>query len=53
MIWLLLPVFIIMGMIGGQFEKGIRRFGIPGLASTVAGIKDIKDKKWRWKLSLL
>ena len=50
MIWLLLPVFIAMGMFGGQWCKGIRRFGIPGLATTVAGIKDIKDKKLRWKL---
>ena len=53
MIWLLLPVFIIMGMWGGQRIKGIRRFGIPGLAVTVAGIKDIKDRKVRWKRYLL
>ena len=53
MIWLLLPVFIVMGMFGGQAIKGIRRFGIPGLATTTAGVKDIKDKKLRWKVYLL
>ena len=49
MIWFLLPVFIALGMIGGQKIKGIRRFGISGLAVTIAGIKDIKDKRLRWK----
>jgi len=49
MIWLLLPVFVIMGMWGGQRTKGIRRFGISGLATTFAGIKDIKDRKVRWR----
>ena len=53
MIWLLLPVFVLMGLVGGQRIKGIRRFGIPGLAVTVAGIKDIKDRKIRWKRYLL
>jgi len=53
MIWLLLPIFILMGMWGGQWCKGIRRFGIPGLATTSAGVKDIKDKKVRWKVYLL
>lgn len=53
MIYLLLPVFIVMGMWGGQKTKGIRRFGIPGLATTIAGIKDIKDKKLRIKRYLL
>ena len=49
MIYLLLPVFVAMGMMGGQWCKGVRRFGIPGLATSVAGIKDIKDKKVRWR----
>ena len=53
MIWLLLPVLVVMGMWGGQRTKGIRRFGIPGLATTVAGIQDIKDKKSRWRRYLL
>ncbi len=35
MIWLAILfvlVVIVMGLIGGQKEKGVRRFGIPGLA---------------------
>ena len=47
MIWFLLPIFILMGMWGGQTCKGVRRFGISGLAVTMAGAKDIKDKKLR------
>lgn len=50
MIWLLLPVFIVMGMWGGQQIKGIRRFGIPGLAVSITAIKDLKQKRIRYKL---
>lgn len=47
--WLLFPVFVAFGMIGGQWCKGIRRFGISGLATTVAVGEDVKDKKCQWK----
>lgn len=53
MVWLLVPIFIIFGMWGGQHIKGLRRFGIPGLAVTWAVGKDIKDKKARWRHYLL
>ena len=53
MTWLLLPVFIAMGMIGGQRFKGVRRFGIPGLATSFAIARDIKGKKARWRLYFL
>ena len=53
MIWLLLPIIVYMGMQGGQWIKGVRRFGIPGLTTTVAVAKDIKDKKARWRVYLL
>ena len=53
MIWLLLPIFIGLGMWAGQKCKGLRRFGIPGLAVTVAAAKDIKNKKARWRVYLL
>jgi hypothetical protein len=42
-----------MGMQGGQWIKGVRRFGIPGISVTFAAAKDIKDKKLRWRLYLL
>ena len=51
--WLLIPIITYMGMQGGQYIKGIRRFGIPGIAITFASIRDIKDKKLRWRLYLL
>jgi len=49
MIWLLLPILVALGMAGGQRIKGLRRFGMPGLAVSIAGIKDIKNKELRWK----
>ena len=51
--WLLIPIFIVLGMWGGQRTKGLRRFGIPGLATMFALGKDIKDKKARWRHYLL
>ena len=47
--WILVPVIAYMGMQGGQWIKGVRRFGIPGIAVTYLGAMDIKDKKIRWR----
>ena len=42
---LLVVLVTIAGMIGGQKIKGIRRFGIPGMASLVTTFKLLKYKK--------
>ena len=53
MTWFLLPIFIALGMIAGQRWKFLRRFTLPGLATTVATIKDVKNKKFRWRVYTL
>ena len=42
---LLVILVTIAGMIGGQRIKGIRRFGIPGIASLITTFKLLKTKK--------
>lgn len=47
---LMLKIFVviivtILGMAGGQRIKGLRRFGIPGVASLITSFKLLKTKK--------
>jgi hypothetical protein len=53
MIWLLLPPLVLLGMSGGQFCKGLRRFGIPGTAVTTVLLKQSKSNKEKVKYLLL
>ena len=48
-----MPIITYMGMQGGQWIKGVRRFGIPGIACTFATAKGIHEKKMKWKLYVL
>ena len=43
--WMIIPIVIVLGMIGGQFLKPIRRFGIP-IASLVTAWKKKKRREW-------
>lgn len=45
MIWVLVPCVVVMWMVGGQFEKGVRRFGIPGTVTLVAFIEALLAKE--------
>ena len=47
--WLLVPIITVLGMVGGQWGKWLRRFGIPSTAITYNIIKDIQYKRIRWK----
>ena len=45
---LLVVIVTIMGMVGGQMVKGVRRFGIPGITMSWTTYKATKEKpKWR------
>lgn len=47
MIWLLLPVFVVLWMLGGQINTAIRRYGLPVLSSIAAFIVKRKGRG-RW-----
>ena len=47
--WIIIPIVIVLGMMGGQFLKPLRRFGIPIASLTVA----YKKKKYREMALLL
>ena len=47
--WLIIPIVIVMGMIGGQKFKAIRRYGIPITSLSVG----LKKKKWKTAVLVL
>ena len=49
--WLIIPVVVILGMMGGQFLKPLRRYGIP-IAAILASIKRREKRKY-WLISLM
>jgi len=61
-LWIV-PIVTVMGMIGGQQIKGIRRFGIPGVTALNTTLKIYKERKktvkekdvsyWEYSLLLL
>lgn len=42
---LIVPIVTVLGMLGGQKIKGLRRFGIPGTVSLITTYKLLKNRK--------
>jgi len=49
--WMIIPLVIVMGMIGGQFLKVVRRYGTP--ISSLIFVVSNKEKRKNWKIYLL
>lgn len=46
MIWGIVPLTVILYLIGGQVNKGVRRYGVPGIVTTIDILRRLKGARF-------
>lgn len=52
MVWIIPPIVMVAWLVGGQINKGVRRFGMPLTTTALGAISLLKRKDKQWWVAL-